>query len=71
MIEKSGAKAFLVNTATSGAEDAVADAAAGMAPAAAIKKNAVTEEAVKRVGAQVAGHLAGADIMAGAAQCFA
>jgi len=71
LIEKTGAKAYLVNTATAGAEDAVAAAAAGKAPSAAIKKNAVIEEAVKRVGAQVAGHKAAADIMAGAAQSFA
>jgi hypothetical protein len=70
IIEKTGAKAYLVNTATAGAEEAVASAAAGKAPAAAIQKNAVTEDAIKRVSALVAGHKAASAILEGASQSF-
>ncbi len=49
LIETTVAKAYLVNTATVGAEDAVAAATAGKAAAAVIKKNAVTEDAIRRV----------------------
>ena len=70
LIEKTGAKAYLVNTATVGAEDAVAAAAAGKAAAAVIKKNAVTEDAIKRVSLLVAGHKSANDILEGASQSF-
>lgn len=70
LIEKTGAKAYLVNTATLGAEDAVAAAAAGKAAATVIKKTAVTEDAIKRVSLLVAGHKSANDILEGASQSF-
>jgi hypothetical protein len=70
LIEKTGAKAYLVNTASSGAQEAVAAAAAGKVPAAAVKKNAVTEDAIKRVSLLVAGHKSANEILEGASQSF-
>jgi hypothetical protein len=70
LIEKSGAKAYLVNSASADAAEAVAAAAAGKAPPATIKKNDVTGDAIKRVSALVAGHKAANDILEGALQVF-
>ena len=70
LIEKSGAKAYLVNTASADASGSVAAAAAGNAPPATIKKNDVTGDAIKRVSALVAGHKAANDILEGALQVF-
>jgi hypothetical protein len=70
LIDQTGAKAFLVNTATAGAEGAVAAAAAGKVPSASIQKNAVTADAIKRVSALVTGHKAASAILEGASQSF-
>ena len=70
LIEKSGAKAYLVNSASADAAEAVAAAAAGKAPPATIKKNDVTGDAIKRVSALVAGHKAANEILEGASQVF-
>ena len=70
VIEKSGAKASLVNSASADAAEAVAAAAAGKAPPATIKKNDVTGDAIKCVSALVAGHKAANDILEGALQVF-
>ena len=71
LIEKSGAKAYLVNSASADAAEAVAAAAAGKAPPATIiKKNDVTGDAIKRMSALVAGHKAANDILEGVLQVF-
>jgi hypothetical protein len=70
LIEKTGAKAYLINTAIAGAEQAVVAAAAGNAPAVTIQKNAVTADALKRVSALVAGHNAANAILEGASRSF-
>jgi hypothetical protein len=70
LIEKSGAKAYLVNTASADASGSISAAAAGNAPPATIKKNDVTGDAIKRVSALVAGHKAANEILEGASQVF-
>ncbi len=70
LLEKTGAKAYLVNTASADAQQSIDAAAAGNAPAATIKKNAVTEDAIKRVGALLVGHKSANDILEGASKSF-
>jgi ATP-dependent phosphoenolpyruvate carboxykinase len=70
LIEKSGAQAYLVNTANPGAEEAIAAAASGKAPTATIKKSAVTADVIKRVSTLVSGHKAAKEILDGASESF-
>ena len=56
LLEKTGTKAYLVNTTSADAIQSIDAAAPGNAPAATIKKNAMTEDSIKLVSALLVGH---------------
>lgn len=70
LLEKTGMKAYLVNTASANAQQSIDAVAAGNAPAATIKKNAVTEDAIKLVSALLVGHKSTNDTLEGASKSF-